>query len=83
MVTSNYWHVLVRRQIGWAGVSFWYILDPKKLEWLGCGEHHIKGWKQDERAHKTAIISSGTKMNRKKTPGTNNNHFKLPQLSFP
>lgn len=40
MVTRNYRYVLVRRQIGWAGLSFWYILDPKKLEWLDCAEHH-------------------------------------------
>lgn len=31
MVTSNYWHVLVRRQIGWAEVSFQQILYAKKL----------------------------------------------------
>lgn len=40
MATTNYCYVLVRRQIGWTGVSFWYILDPQKLEWLECTEHH-------------------------------------------
>lgn len=40
MVTSNYWHVLVRRQIGWAEVSFQQILYAKKIELLECAENY-------------------------------------------
>lgn len=31
MVTGNYWHAIVGRQIGWAEISFQYILHAKIL----------------------------------------------------